>query len=63
MFAADKSKPPIAFLIVKPNTSEELNPSCPMPPIPSHTSGVEFLHGLTLGDPFLSKPSSIVKCS
>ena len=44
-----KSKPQISLPMVKPNTSEEVNPLCPMTPIPSHASDVEFMHELTLG--------------
>jgi len=49
--------------MVKPNTSEEVNPLYPMTPIPSHASGDDFMCGLTIRNPFSSKQSLGVELS
>jgi len=49
--------------MVKPNGSEGVNPLCSIPSIPCHASGVEFMHGPTLGSPLPSKPCLGVKLS
>ena len=49
--AASKRKPQIALLMVKPNTSEVLNPFCCMPSIPPHINGVKFMLDSLLRDP------------
>jgi len=55
--ATSKSKPQIALLVVKPIISDEVNPLCPVTPIPYHASGDELINKLTIGKSLPSKPS------
>ena len=38
--ATTKGKPQMALLMVKPNTSHEANPFCPITLVPSYASGI-----------------------
>jgi len=52
-----KSKPKLPLLMVKPNTSEVVNPFHPISLITPQANGVEFMYGITLEKHFPSKLS------